>query len=223
MEPLQVTAVVIALAHTALLASVYFTTSMATHAYVSTEIEGQIFFRTLLTCIVVFEHIVCATYLCLFNQNLNARLAVSLVSVCAASVGWSLLASHPTENPVHLIGAIIFIAATSVYSLLLILKTRRFRAFFLTCGALALASALAFAGLYFAQSYTTAATFEWIAFMLNAVLLGLFFAVNTASDAAMQQKNAAHAVPQQAEFIMPLLHPTAAQYHQAQQSCVHAA
>lgn len=224
MEPLQVIAVVIALAHTALLTSVYFSTSMATHAYVSTEIEGQIFFRTLLTCIVVFEHIVCATYLCLFNQFSNARLVLSLLSVCTASAGWSLLASHATENPVHLIGAVIFIASTSVYSLLLILQTRKFKPFFLVCGALALASALAFAGLYFAQNYALAATFEWLAFVLNAILLGLFFTINKAADAAaLHTKGSALPVPQQAEFIMPLLHPKAAQYLQERQSCTHAA
>jgi hypothetical protein len=223
MEPLQVIAVVIALAHTALLTSVYFSTSMATHAYVSTEIEGQIFFRTLLTCIVVFEHIVCATYLCLFNQFSNARLAISMLSVCAASAGWSLLASHPTENPVHLIGAIIFIASTSIYSLLLILQTRKFKPWFLACGALALGSALAFAGLYFAQNYALAATFEWLAFVLDAVLLGLFFTINKAADAAALHTKSTLPVPQQAEFIMPLLHPRAAQYLQERQSCAHAA
>jgi len=200
MEPFQLFATGVALGHACLLAGVYFGSSVGTHAFVSTEIHSMAFFQVLLSAVVVMEHVFCATYIYV-QGGTTARQLTGIAAVSTATVGWCVLAAFPTEHPAHIVGAIIFIAATSVYSFMFISKLSRHKAWFYIGGGITLAAALVFAGLYFAQKYYEAAAIEWLAFFLDAILLTAFFALNSTAQYPTRK------IQQRAEFIMPLLEP----------------
>lgn len=166
----------LALAHAALLAAVFFASSLATHAFVSTEIHALLFFRVCLTVLVFLELLAAGFFLFRRYPPCYAGLAIS--AVCLAGGGWAMVVAVPTESAVHFAGAILFIAATACYALPLLLGSRHARLCLVLSGTLTLAAAVSFAGLYFAQLYKEAAYAEWAAFTANAILLSLYFALN---------------------------------------------
>jgi len=200
MDPFQLFAAGVALGHAFLLAGVYFGSSIGTHAFVSTEVHGMLFFKILLSSVVVLEHAFCATYIYIQGGS-ELRQAFGLLSVAAATTGWCVLAAFPTEDAAHMVGAVIFIAATGVYSFLFISKASLFRLLFYLSGATTLAAALIFVGFYFGQMYYEAAAAEWLAFFLNALLLTGFFLTNGPNQFPTRK------LQSRAEFIVPLLEP----------------
>lgn len=205
MHVLQLLALGVALAHAGLLAGVYFDSSIKSHAFVSTEVHGAVFFRTLLTCIIVFEHLACACYLYL-QAGSSLRIAAAVTAVCLATAGWLVLASFPSEETWHFLGAGLFIAATALYSFLLIARAQRLRGLLFFAGACTLSLALGFLILYFLAEYQAAATLEWVAFLLDAALLCVFFACNP-PEPPPQKK-----IPQHTEVTMPLIQREQQQY-----------
>jgi hypothetical protein len=203
MDALQVFAVGVALGHACLLAGVYFSSSVYTDAFVSTEIHSLLFFRASLSCIVLLEAVLCAAYIFSFHQESRARSLTAAFFVAGAVAGWALLACYPTDRAEHAAGAAAFIACTAVYSLFFITKSQKFRQALLAMWALSTATAGAFAGLYLAQAYEAAAASEWAAFTLDAITLCLFFAANPPEN----QRENARGAREGAEFAMPLLDP----------------
>ncbi len=168
----------VALAHASLLAGVYFSSSIHTSAFVSTELGSLLYFRLTLTALVTAEAGISTVYILNLYSHApqSATAAVSLVA--AAVAGWAVLASYPSDRPEHMGGAVAFIAATAGYTIFFIAKSSRLRPALYSLWTLSVAEAGAFAGLYFAGLYEPAAALEWAAFTLSAVTLGLFFAVN---------------------------------------------
>lgn len=200
MDPLQLFSVGIALAHACLLAGVYFSSSVHTDAFVSTEIHSLLFFRVTLTCLVFLEAILCAAYIFSFHQDSAPRSVTAAAFVASAVAGWAVLACYPSDRAEHAAGAAVFIAATAAYSLFFITKSARFKSLLYALWAASTATAGAFAGLYAANIHDAAAACEWAAFTLDAITLCLFFAENPPE----QDKKR---LGQTAECAIPLLDP----------------
>lgn len=205
MDALQIFAVGVTLGHACLLAGVYFSSSIHTDAFVSTEIHSMVFFRVVLSCVVIIEAALCGGYIYNFYHAAPHRLTwLATALILAAVAAWCLVASYPTDRPEHLAGAVCFIVFTAAYALFFISKSARARPALYSLWSLSIADAGAFAAVYFAGLYREAAALEWAAFTLDAITLCLFFAVNP-QDEAPQSKRAA----QTAEYALPLLHPSA--------------
>jgi hypothetical protein len=181
MDPFQIFAMGVTLAHLALLAGVFFGSSMRTHAYVSTEIHSMAAFRTFLSLLVLTEAVLCGTYI--YVQGGSAlRVASGLTFVGLSVLGWILVASFSTEKAEHFVGAVFFIASTSIYSFYFIDRARSLRPYLFFLWAVSTAVALAFCATYFSQLYYEAAALEWTAFMLDAATLFIFFYANPPSS-----------------------------------------
>ena len=180
MDPFQIFALGITLAHLCLLAGVFFGSSLRTHAYVSTEIHSMVTFRTFLTLMVLSEAIFCGTYIYI-QSGTAVRVASGVTFVGLSVIGWTLVASFRTETPEHLAGAAIFTASTALYSFYFIQKSRSLKAALYTLWAVSSSAAIAFCALYFSQLYNEAAILEWTAFMLDAATLFIFFYANPPS------------------------------------------
>jgi len=181
MDPFQIFAMGITLAHLALLAGVFFGSSLRTHAYVSTEVHGMIFFRTFLTLIVLTETVLCATYI--YVQSGPAlRVSTGVTFAGLSVIGWALVASFPTQTTEHLAGAVLFTASTALYSIYFIEKAKSLKVLLYGLWATSSAAAIAFCVLYFVQFYNDAAILEWTAFMLDAATLFIFFYSNPPSS-----------------------------------------
>ena len=181
MDPFQIFAMGITLAHLALLAGVFFGSSLRTHAYVSTEVHGMVFFRTFLTLIVLTETVLCATYIYI-QSGPALRVASGVTFVGLSVIGWIMVASFPTETTEHLAGAILFAASTAVYSFYFIERAKSLQAVLYTLWAVSSATVVAFGTFYFVQLYDDAAILEWTAFMLDAATLFIFFYANPPSS-----------------------------------------
>ena len=203
MHPMQLFATGIALSHACLLAGVYFSSSIHTDAFVSTEIHSVILFRVALTFIVLVEAAICSAYIYAFYKNYPETTSTAAGFVVAAIAGWGLVASFPTSTTEHMAGAITFIAATAAYSLFFISKSEAWRPWLYAMWGASIAAAVAFAALYFAKLYEAAAALEWAAFTLDAITLCLFFTVNPPKE---EKEGPAQA---SVEYALPLLHPSA--------------
>jgi hypothetical protein len=203
MQPLQLFAVGISLSHASLLAGIYFSSSIHSSAFVSTEIDSLVWFRVALTFIVLVEASLCAAYIYTFHRDSEAKTSTAAAFVVAAIAGWGLLTSYPTNTAVHMAGAIAFIAATAAYSLFFISKSEAWRPWLYAMWGASIAAAFSFAALYFAKLYEAAAALEWAAFTLDAITLCLFFAVNPPKE---EKEGPAQA---SVEYALPLLHPSA--------------
>lgn len=206
MDCLLVSTLTLALTHVVLLAVVFFGTSLPTHAFVSTEIHAQVFFRVLLTVIVYIEAAVGVTYIFVQGQGpLRRFAAVALAAV--AMGGWALVASFPTENPAHLAGAATFIATTAAYSLLFIARSLALKCVLYAMWALTVAAAVAFGGLYWSEHYAEAAVLEWVAFLADAFTLLLFYYVNPPTEVESHTNDLYATHPRDWQIEKPLLHP----------------
>lgn len=186
MQPIQLFALGVTIAHACLLAGVFFGSSLQTHAYVSTEVHALLFFKTFLTVIVITEAAFCGAYI--YDQGGSAaRVASGEVFVALSVIGWAILASFPTETAEHLAGAVIFISSTAAYGLYFVQAAQRARPALYTLWTLAALSAAAFGSLYFAKLYPEAAALEWAAFTLDALTLATFFFFNAPSDLARSE------------------------------------
>lgn len=186
MDPFQLFACAVSLAHACLLAGVFFASSVYSRAYVSTEIHALLAFRVGLTLIVLAEAALSAAYICMQGGS-QARVASGVGWIAAALAGWSLVASFDTTHTEHLAGAVVFIAATAVYSYYFIQRSAALRAWLYALWGATIALAVAFAALYFTADYENAARLEWAAFSLDAITLFLFFAENPPAEAAARQ------------------------------------
>lgn len=201
MQSTQLLAVGVSLAHACLLAGVYFSSSVHTNAFVSTELHNLLFFRAALTAVVGTEAAICAAYIYQYQRASQPNTTAAFAFVAAAVAGWAVLATYQEDTTEHLVGAAVFIVATACYSLFFITKSQHARPFLYTLWALTVATAIAFAALYIAALYDPAADAEWAAFTLNAVTLCLFFSENPAEEAqAVKARQSA------AELARPLLY-----------------
>lgn len=203
MDPLQLLAAGVALAHACLLAGVYLSSSIRTNAFVSTELNSMQYFRAALTAVVTLEATLCACYIYNYQKQSKPNTTAAFAFVAAALAGWALLSSYQETSAEHLAGAAAFIASTAAYSLFFISKASAYRPALYALWALSVAASLAFAALYAAALYDPAADAEWAAFTLHAITLLLFFAGNPP-----EQKRA---VVMASEAAVPLLflHPSA--------------
>jgi hypothetical protein len=206
MDPLQLFSVGIALAHACLLAGVYFSSSVHTDAFVSTEIHSLLFFRVTLTCLVFLEAILCAAYIFSFHQDSAPRSITAAAFVATAVAGWAVLACYPTSQAEHAAGAILFIVGSAASALFFITKAAHYRSLLYACWASSIATAGAFGGLYAVQIYDAAAACEWAAFTLDAITLCLFFAGNPPEGQNKNERKLKN-LRQAAECAMPLLDP----------------
>lgn len=177
MELLYGLALTVGLTHLALLTGVYFSSSMHTQAYVSTEIHAHAFFKALLTIIVFVEAAMGVAYVSQQGSGALRRYA-ALALALTAMVGWALVASYPSDTQQHLAGAATFIAATACYSFLFIARSLALRTLLYTLWIAAVAAAVSFGALYWRRLYAEAATLEWVAFLLDAITLLLFYYAN---------------------------------------------
>lgn len=183
MHGVQVLAAVVAMTHTGLLMGVYFSSSIKTHVFVSTELNGLLFFRVCNTAFVLFELFSVAFYL--YESLRGQWLYAALTSVLTAAVGWILLVCSPSDQGAHFAGAGVFIAGTVGYSVPLFLQVAGWqRIAFYFIGAGALVAAIIYVALYFAGLYHEAAASEWVAFITHAFLLFLFFSSNNPKSTA---------------------------------------
>lgn len=181
MDPFQIFALGVTLSHLALLAGVFFGSSLRTHAYVSTEVHSMVFFRTFLTLMVFTEAVFCGSYI--YIQSGSAfRVSSGVVFVGLSIIGWILVASFNTDKAEHFVGAVMFIASTAAYSFYFIDKARYFRPYMYFLWSASCAVAICFGGVYFAGYYNEAAILEWTAFMLDAATLFIFFLTNPPSS-----------------------------------------
>jgi len=187
MDPFQIFALGVTLSHLALLAGVFFGSSLRTHAYVSTEVHSMAFFRTFLTLMVLSEAVFCGTYIYIQSGS-PSRVSSGVVFVCLSVVGWILVASFNTDKIEHFLGAVLFIAATAAYSFYFIDRARSLRPYLYFLWSLSCAVAISFGAVYFAGYYSEAAVLEWTAFMLDAATLFIFFYANPPSSFDPQGK-----------------------------------
>jgi len=145
MDPLQLFAVGLTLAHISLLAGVYFASAITTDAFVSTEIHSLLYFRVGLSVIVVVEAGLAVYDTYKLHRGDVGNTASASAFIAAAIVGWAILASYPADDAEHAIGAVIFISATAVYSVFFISKSAKWRTPLYALWALSVASAIAFA------------------------------------------------------------------------------
>jgi len=206
MDPLYVLALTVGLTHSALLTVVYFSSSMHTQAYVSTEIHAHVFFRALLTVIVFAEAAMGVAYV--FQQGGGAlRRYAALALALTAMAGWALVASYPSDTREHLAGAATFIAATACYSLLFVSRSLALRPVLYTLWAAAVAASVAFGALYWRELYAEAATLEWVAFLLDAVTLLLFYYANPPARLESHTQTSFATHPRDWQEKAPLLRP----------------
>jgi len=180
MRCLRATAIAVTLAHSALLASVFFSSSLDSGAYVSTEIHSRLYFSVLLTALVLLEAALGSAYAFASPHSTRETKVVTAASLVAAAAGWATLASTPESNSYHTAGAAVFVAATSLYCLLFIADSSHAKALLLILWTASTCTAIAFAGLHFAAYYSEAAIAEWAAFLAYAVTLCAFFSLNPA-------------------------------------------
>ncbi len=180
MHCLRATAIAVTLAHSALLASVFFSSSLDSGAYVSTEIHSRLYFSVLLTALVLLEAALGSAYAFASPHSTRETKVVTAVSLLAAAAGWATLASTPESSPFHTAGAAVFIAATSMCSLLFIADATHAKPCLLIAWTASTCTAITFAVLHFAQQYSEAAIAEWAAFLSFAVTFLAFFSLNPA-------------------------------------------
>ena len=178
MHGVRALAAAVSLAHAGLLAGVFFSTSIKTHVFVSTELSGLLFFRVCNTCFVLLELLSAAYYLHAGLQG-SQWLYAALSAALAAAVGWVLLVCSPVDQAAHMGGAGVFIAGTVGYSVPLFMQAGGWlRVALYALGGGGVVAALVYVALYFAGLYGEAAAAEWAAFMTHAVLLLSFFSAN---------------------------------------------
>ena len=197
MRCLRATAITVTLAHAALLASVFFSSSMASGAYVSTEIQSRTYFSVLLTATVLIEASLGAAYAFASNSAPQETKVVTAVCLAAAAGGWAALSSIPESNIFHTAAAGIYVTATSLYTLLFIADAEHAKPYLLIMWTASACTALAFAALHFTDQFEIAAIAEWAAFLAYAITLCAFFSLNPAPTGETQR------VPDSAKPLLP--------------------
>jgi hypothetical protein len=181
-DPLQIVAVATAVGHLALLAGVFFSSAIQTRAYVSTEIHSALFFKVLLTLVVLTEGVVSMTYICVIQHALGETLGLlASLLVLAATAGWAILATFAVYEQEHEVGAAIYIVTTSLYSFYFMVHAKRGKVVGIIFWTASTALACAFGSLYYGYFYDEAALVEWACFSLYALTLLIFFSLNPPS------------------------------------------
>lgn len=203
METTQLLAVAVTALHLALLASVYFSSSIYSGAYVSTEIHGSPYFAVCLTLLVLSEAVLGASYVVASDTIHRPTKLAAAAGLALAAAGWITLVSTRESTTEHAAGTAVYVAATSFYSLLFIVHAAALRTLLLCLWTLFSLLALAFASLHFGGFYPEAAAAEWAAFLAYAAALLAFFAANPPSG--LQHKGKAAQIVHAPESAVPLL------------------
>jgi len=178
MHCLRATAIAATLAHVALLCSVLFSSSVTSGAYVSTEIHSRLYFSVGLTCLVLTEAVLGAAYVFASPGAHTPAKTACAVALASAAAGWAALSAYKESTVEHTAGAAVYIAATSLYSLLFIIDSSHCRWVLVTMWVASTVTAITFASLHFTENYAEAAAAEWAAFLAYALTLCAFFSAN---------------------------------------------
>jgi hypothetical protein len=192
---LQVFAVAATCLHLALLIFIYFTESMASGAYVSTELGSNPFFAACLTILVITEAALGGAYTMVSRDTLAFTKVAAVALLFAAVAAWGCLAVYPESSQQHAASAAVYIATTAVYSLAFIAHAGALRVALVIAWTCSTVLAVAFGGLYFASEYRTAGYLEWAAFVFYAATLLAYYAFNPPDDTRRHERKPESARP----------------------------
>jgi hypothetical protein len=178
MHHVQIFATVINISRLCLIAGVFFGSASADHSYVSTKMEMLTPFKICLSALVFTEILICMSYITVLSmppvQNMHALLASVLA--CFALGGWTALASVSLNYLTHQMGTVAFLIGSAGLHALLVSNTKAENAELGAMWMFVVAYGLTFlATCYLPITRDTAATVEWIGFMLEATVFVLYY------------------------------------------------
>jgi len=201
MEGLQAFALVVSLTELVLLVTVLAARAANTDAFVSTEMEDLTSFRLLLTVFTLNSILLSLLYVWARSQR-GGCLYTAAAGAVAGVVGWGMLSLSPVESSLHMVGVATFLFGQGALLLMQFALASALSAVFLTGFAATAVCAALFLALDFAGNRAGAAWSEWIALVLNSLLLVLFWWANPFQPQATQARpEAAPLMPVQSGWV----------------------
>jgi hypothetical protein len=177
MHATQLFAISVSLAHVCLLAGVYLSAGGAqSQMFVSDMLDDQVYFKVLLTLVVVVETITCAAYIYILARPLSFPTASLTVLCLIGSIGgWTSLACTHIGDPIHQAGTIAFLIGTAGNNAVLVSHATRYTWVYILLWIAVLACSVIFLATNYTQQYKTSALTEWISFILQGTSLTIYF------------------------------------------------